>query len=369
MTRIDSFTSSTPGLTAARGDTGAEAEAWRREMERAQMADWFHGPLAFRPDHAEEAMARPTALAVAPSHVAAASPLAGSKSAQPAPDNAPHPSPVRLALQAAPARAGTSHSATAHTAAAYAAVATHATDARQAIDAVHAIDAMDASALVVHGSPAQNVTPAPTPASPSTVLAPTQPKAADTEHARADLPAGVVRLHGELQSQLAPAVELAPLQPRPAQVPRVVAGDTATVERSAASAAVPAGTQEMPVPAQVPAALSRSELSLAPAAQSVRAAIQEDAEPSAAMPAGTRTRSQPARCAVAEPVRATAVWQDDKGVFLWLGVDATGLGELAGLMTRIETWLRSQGVRLLGVTCNGRRWQDPFTYPIPSEEQ
>jgi hypothetical protein len=63
------------------------------------------------------------------------------------------------------------------------------------------------------------------------------------------------------------------------------------------------------------------------------------------------------------------MWEGDQGVHLWLGVDASGLAELVPLMRSVESWLRSQGVRLLGVTCNGRRWPDSSHSSIQSQEE
>ena len=54
-----------------------------------------------------------------------------------------------------------------------------------------------------------------------------------------------------------------------------------------------------------------------------------------------------------EPVR-THVEQVDGGVRVWLGADAHALPALDAVVAQLQDWFSSQGVRLVGLVCNGR---------------
>jgi hypothetical protein len=355
MTRVDAALPPKAGPAAARADTGFDGEAWRREMERAQMADWFHGPLTLRPANVEEEVTRASVLTPTHSHVPAAPSAAG---ATPAPawpkEERDHKSKHESEqVEHAPATLQTLQRL--DPAAAGLVEATHATEALKAgepsvpLHPSRPASAMPMTAPAVMPSASASASASMSPASKA--------PASQGARARSDSPFNVTRLHEGLRSQLSPSVELAPLAIGPAAPPisvtRVI---NAQAQRPATEVSLPAASREMPI-------LSRPRPTFAPTAPALE---PQETETSAAMPA--RMRAQTSRAPQPDPVRATALWQDREGVLLWLGVDAAGLGELAPLMSRIETWLRSQGVRLLGVTCNGRRWPDPFTPFIPPQE-
>jgi hypothetical protein len=54
-----------------------------------------------------------------------------------------------------------------------------------------------------------------------------------------------------------------------------------------------------------------------------------------------------------EPLRVHAEWSE-VGVRVWIGADPQVLADLAELMRQLQQWLGAQGLRLLGVVCNGR---------------
>jgi hypothetical protein len=60
-----------------------------------------------------------------------------------------------------------------------------------------------------------------------------------------------------------------------------------------------------------------------------------------------------ATAAAQEPIRVHADWSAE-GVRIWLGVDAVMQDSLPAIQQQIQRWLTAQGVRLLGISCNGR---------------
>ncbi len=54
-----------------------------------------------------------------------------------------------------------------------------------------------------------------------------------------------------------------------------------------------------------------------------------------------------------DPLRVHAEWSD-AGVRVWLGADADGLASIDSVTRQLQQWLGSQGMRLLGVVCNGK---------------
>lgn len=60
-----------------------------------------------------------------------------------------------------------------------------------------------------------------------------------------------------------------------------------------------------------------------------------------------------------QPVRASWCWEQDgqgAGLRLWLGVEQSQLSRLSELIETVQRFLRSQGVRLLSLVCNGQEW-------------
>lgn len=54
-----------------------------------------------------------------------------------------------------------------------------------------------------------------------------------------------------------------------------------------------------------------------------------------------------------EPLRVHAEWSDN-GVRVWMGADLQGLAAVGAVTRQLQQWLGRQGVRLLGVVCNGQ---------------
>jgi hypothetical protein len=378
MTRIDLSMLRPPGGTPARSvDTAGDSQAWRREMERAQMTDWFHGPLALRTgaagedskDATDETATASPALRVATPEMPNGPP---SISFEPLPaERQPLGSAPRLTtLQRrgvgvdpratrldSPSRAtapaiGTSIERPQSANTPPARAPELAIDARRPLD-----PAVSASAAAPRVRRRMEL--------PST-------QAHSMQSSSGQARSGMAHLHAALQAQLAPSVRLAPLAPlAPAPAP---AASAAAIPSSPAvqipvspplQAPQHAPTQSC-APTQTNAALVTSPLP-ARGPSSFARGPQESSEFPAAR--AFRAASPASRDAQPQAVRATAMWEGDQGVHLWLGVDASGLAELVPLMRSVESWLRSQGVRLLGVTCNGRRWPDSSHSSIQSQEE
>lgn len=86
----------------------------------------------------------------------------------------------------------------------------------------------------------------------------------------------------------------------------------------------------------------------------VQTAAMHRTESMPAAPART-AQSAPARQppAPAPSIRLHADWTAD-GVRLWLGLDASVLGQMQAISDQVRQWMKTQGVRLLSLSCNGR---------------
>jgi hypothetical protein len=61
----------------------------------------------------------------------------------------------------------------------------------------------------------------------------------------------------------------------------------------------------------------------------------------------------PLTLAAVQPIRVHADWSED-GVRLWLGMDASALASLEQITRQLQAWLNAQGVRLRSLSCNGQ---------------
>lgn len=77
--------------------------------------------------------------------------------------------------------------------------------------------------------------------------------------------------------------------------------------------------------------------------------------------AAARPALSPMKPAAAEPAsaRVHAEWSAD-GLRLWLGLDAHLLGQVQPLVSQLHKWLAGMGLRLLSVTCNGTNVDETF---------
>jgi hypothetical protein len=377
MTRIDPALSplTSAGVPMSRPDACGDGEAWHREMERAQMAEWFaHGPLMLPPaEHpanvVETARAAAVTVALAPSRIAA--PLSpgestGQEQEQEQVSRQLTSPVVGLPERTYPERAASSHLPS---------TAAHAPIVSGVLQPTNAA-ASDArsEAMRIHMATAAVCAPAqsqlgPMPAPSSVLRAP----ASALPTASVGAAERVVQLHQALQAQLAPAVELAPMQRMPSE--STDTGATARRIVSSPGMVLPAGPMVLrgdasPVPMTSPVhtVTAATFASVSASAAVVGAALEEELESPGALHPLAGPSAPASHAGDPSPVRATAHWEGDSAIYLWLGIDASALGEIASLMRRVESWLRSQGVRLLGVTCNGRRWQEPFI-PIQSQEE
>lgn len=347
MTRIDLASmlhATSPAAT--RPDAGADGDAWQREMERAQMAEWFaHGPLVFKPAMRMppgDAAAQPAALAI-DSIPAAIAPSPGNQV------EAPRSQQLQTQSVTAP-RAHPLRSPS------------HA----PVFNLQREVLTPGGSPATAAGEYAHRPVNAQDPQSVSTEAAP-RAAAGGTPTNQASR---AFDLHARLRAQLAPVVELGPMVAASPSSGWV--GPQPVIDRAPAAAhpgaasqfigAAPTAASVFPLPGAPPAVTNPVTMA---ATIPVTSTGQDDAHPVAATP---RSRTHPAQAPDASPVRATAYWQGEDGVHLWIGADTDALEEMGPVLRRVETFLRSQGVRLLGITCNGRRWLGP-SVPISFQEE
>jgi hypothetical protein len=90
------------------------------------------------------------------------------------------------------------------------------------------------------------------------------------------------------------------------------------------------------------------------AANTIMNGASPSGERAKADPAASVQRGATARVAAAnEPIRLHADWSAE-GVRLWLGMDAPAADALQAITLQLQRWLSAQGVRLLSISCNGR---------------
>jgi hypothetical protein len=73
----------------------------------------------------------------------------------------------------------------------------------------------------------------------------------------------------------------------------------------------------------------------------------------AARVAPLQRRGRPQAASVREPVRVHAEWTAD-GVRVWLGLDATALAHQKAIAQQVRRWVAAQNARVLSLSCNGR---------------
>lgn len=335
------------------------ADAWQREMERAQAAAWFLGALPALPAHkpveagidptravkrAQAAPARRPEHLARPNHPRDADGIDATV--------APHPkgSPADRAGAAPQSRQRTAETASPPSAldpGAAVGDAGHTRSARPpARTEVDTPGAVPGSARVLPwGSAARSSSPVPLGADASVAV---------TEPGRPRVPASDLAMQVPLSAAAGTAVHL---QPRvtpslnePAGVattpgassngaPATVAAPTAGYARVSAAAASMAGAPALvisPLPAQAAAAPTQAAPS--PPAHAARAAA-------------TVAPSLLDVLGLPGAPRLHLSWHGD-AVMVWLGVDV--VPDTAMLVSVVQRVLRQQGIQLAGLVCNGR---------------
>lgn len=358
MIRVDLPSHHSPhGTVPSQRESQRNADAWRREMEYAQLMQWFaHGPLAPAQlkDNQPGAVALPSVMQPTSAHgdgsVSDSRPVdtAGHRMPGDAPKSARGPRSDVQEAHGAPLRADRTATL----------AATRTNDAGAAVPqpAVPAVESPQHRLFARSGAAPIDARPA---SAPSASVEPTP-----SERIIA-VPKVVATLHAALQAQLAPRVVLAPL---------------AAVSHSGPQSADAASFAAKSHQGDPVAAFVKNVLPLTgqhhmvaaappPATNFIAATCASLGlrEPEERFTAPTRNFGPAPEKFDADPVRATALWLAD-GVRLWIGADAAAVADVAPALRQVEIWLRSQGVRLLGVTCNGRRWQEPSHFHQSQEQ-
>jgi len=296
------------------------AQAWQREMERAQMEAWLahavigsHGPKLAMPGWAP----LPAATHAVPSEAAAMASAVGA-------------SAVGAVGFAAEAKAPAEHQV--------------APSGRRA-----------SAPATARGEAAETVSAqSPAPASP-----PADMRVMEAAASSASTGGSQVVPGAEATAQLVAALEgfgpivattttsgpIAAPATESAEAPRQPVAETLALIK-------PEGLSPTSRAATVPAAITAAS-PMAPL--TAAAAFPSDRERSASTSMTPIPHGVPARPATVpkEPVRLHADWSAE-GVRLWLGMDADVAGTLPSITLQLQRWLSAQGVRLLSISCNGR---------------
>jgi len=296
------------------------AQAWQREMERAQMEAWL-------------------AHAVIGSH--------GPKPAMPG------WAPLPAAAHAVPS--GTAAMASAARASAVGAVG-FAAEASALSDHQVAPSSRRASApATARGEAAESVSAqSPAPASPRADMRVMEAAASSASAGKSQVVPGA-----EATAQLVAALEgVGPIVATTTTSGQIAA--QATESRGAPGQPVaqtialikPEGLSPTSQAATVPAAVTAASPL---AALTGAGAFPSDRERPASISMDPVQHGVPGRSAASpkEPVRLHADWSAE-GVRLWLGMDADVAGTLPSITLQLQRWLSAQGVRLLSISCNGR---------------
>lgn len=181
---------------------------------------------------------------------------------------------------------------------------------------------------------------------------------------RAEAPSpAVLALHARLSESLSPTMALAPLATAGSEKGAAAISIDAdqTFHVSAAFRAFDAPANEQPAAI---AAQPGGPWGVIPASASIAANAKQAATPlSADKPSTANALGDTAQETPAAPLRATAYWDAEGGLHLWIGADGAALDTIGPVLRRVESFLRSQNVRLVGVMCNGRPWPGHERHP------
>jgi hypothetical protein len=339
-----------------KGDGDPHAQAWQREMERAQMDAWLsHGVLGYKA--LANAGLLPSAIA-APASLPAVSPDVAAI-AGPAAAAAPLPA-AQGAASAPTARAAVPGEPSRPPAQARGPTGPASLVARSA----NLLGAAQVSALAAFANPrTTNVAGAD----------PHRPQPAVMEEAKVTNSGSTPAAPNFNAASLAQALQ--PFGP--------VQATTTTAGASTVSSTVPAVDAGTPSRlAAAPQVLTLAEVGTtqppvgASPASGVFADISPQPQPQLTAPRAlavaqrlskTAPGSEPSPDAAAEPIRVHAEWSED-GVRLWLGMEAGALNSLDPITRQLQAWLAAQGLRLRSLACNGQIISTELLSPDGSED-